>query len=55
MGDKFKEGIRQEMFKNVSTFSAKDPDASAYQGDAYKDAINMSSEIGENKKLNKGV
>ena len=52
MGDKFKEGIRQEMFKNVSTFSAKDPDASAYQGDAYKDAINMASEIGESKKLN---
>ena len=52
MANSFKENLRNSMFKNISLYSAKDPDASSYQGSSFSDALKISSEIGENKKLN---
>ena len=49
MAKSFKEDIRQQMFKNISQYSAKDPDSSSYQPEAFADAVKTSNEIGESK------
>ena len=49
MAKSFKEDIRNQMFKDISLYSAKDPDASSYQSQAYSDALQISNEIGESK------
>lgn len=52
MAKSFKEDVRNQMFKNISLYSNKDPEASSYQPQAYSDALKISSEMGESKKIN---
>ena len=51
MAKSFKEDVRNQMFKNISLYSNKDPEASSYQPQAYSDALKISSEMGESKKV----
>ena len=46
MAKSFREDIRNQMFKDISQYSSKDPDASSYQPQAYSDALKISNEIG---------
>jgi hypothetical protein len=45
----FKDDMRNEMIKNASLYSLKDPDSSSYQSSALNDITKLSSEMGESK------
>jgi hypothetical protein len=45
----FKDDMRNEMIKNASLYSLRDPDSSSYQSSALNDITKLSSEMGESK------